>query len=301
MCRKGKTTLLHPCGSDMNHVRIWLVSSALDSVEGRSWTARTIITSRGCQRSPLPRRCADNVRNPLASQVPRAAVARAPGKGGTSRGKTDRCCCCGQVWHRRPDCPRRNESCSLCGKRGHLSQVCRSSGGNARARAVEAEPAEPEEEREIQLVWALSVCDISGIPSDESENLLNMIMDSGAEEHVVSLADWKSLGEPLLKPALKFACAMRLVTTCEFLAVFVVRGWCDNQMVELTALVATRAARSLSVFSNETGEWSCVAVEAVAYCFNVAVSVNSFPSEKKSRDQCHHLFHHEARGPVSQD
>ena len=28
-----------------------------------------------------------------------------------------------------------------------------------------------------------------------------MIMDSGAEEHVVSLADWRSLGEPLLKPA----------------------------------------------------------------------------------------------------
>ena len=26
-------------------------------------------------------------------------------------------------------------------------------------------------------------------------------MDSGAEEHVVSLADWKSLGEPVLKPA----------------------------------------------------------------------------------------------------
>ena len=28
-----------------------------------------------------------------------------------------------------------------------------------------------------------------------------MIMDSGAEEHVVSLADWKSLGEPLWNPA----------------------------------------------------------------------------------------------------
>ena len=27
-----------------------------------------------------------------------------------------------------------------------------------------------------------------------------MIMDSGAEEHVVLLADWKSLGEPVLKP-----------------------------------------------------------------------------------------------------
>ena len=47
----------------------------------------------------------------------------------------------------------------------------------------------------------LSVCDNSYIPSDESGNLLNMIMDSGAEEHVVSLADWKSLGEPLVKPS----------------------------------------------------------------------------------------------------
>ena len=76
------------------------------------------------------------------------------------------------------------------------------------------ELTEPEEEKESQHVWALSVCDNSGIPldvlsvydnsdlpSDESGNLLNMIMDSGAEEHVVSLADWRSLGEPLLKPA----------------------------------------------------------------------------------------------------
>ena len=118
-------------------------------------------------------------------------------------------------------------------------------------------PAEPEEEREIQHVWALSVCDISGIPldvlsvcdntdlpSDGSRNLLNMIMDSGAEEHVVSLADWKSLGEPVLKPA-----QVRLRSaTGDDMGVsgsFVVRGWCDNQMVELTALVATRATRSL--------------------------------------------------------
>ena len=91
--------------------------------------------------------------------------------------------------------------------------MCRYSGGKANARAVEKEPTEPEEEREIQHVWALSVCDISGLPldtlsvcdnsdfpSDESGNLLNMIMDSGAEEHVVSLADWKSLGEPVFKP-----------------------------------------------------------------------------------------------------
>ena len=74
------------------------------------------------------------------------------------------------------------------------------------------EPAEPEEEIEIQHVWALSVndssgfpldalsvCDNSDFPSDESGNLLSMVVDSGAEEHVVSLADWKSLGEPVLK------------------------------------------------------------------------------------------------------
>ena len=86
--------------------------------------------------------------------------------------------------------------------------MCQSSGANASARAVEVELTEPEEEREIQHVWALSVCDNSGIPLDilsvcdnsdlpfnESGNLLDMIMDSGAEEHVVSLADWRSLGE----------------------------------------------------------------------------------------------------------
>ena len=79
---------------------------------------------------------------------------------------------------------------------------------------------------EIQHVWALSVCDIAGLPldvlsvcdnsnlpSDESGNLLNMIMDCGAEEHVVSLVDWKSV---------EFDCAVRLLTTWEFLAV----SWC---------------------------------------------------------------------------
>ena len=37
----------------MIHVRIWLVGSALESVEGRVWTAHTTITSRGCQHFPL--------------------------------------------------------------------------------------------------------------------------------------------------------------------------------------------------------------------------------------------------------
>ena len=207
-------------------------------------------------RLDISERCADNVRSEKSAgkSSPSSSSGKSSGRGGRSRGSTDKCYCCGQVGHRRPDCPRRN---SLCGKRGHLSHVCRYSGGNANARAVEVEPAEPEEEREIQHVWALSVCDISGLPldtlsvcdnsdfpSDESGNLLNMIMDTGAEEHVVSLADWKSLGEPVLKPA-----QVRLRSaTGDDMGVsgsFVVRGWCDNQMVELTALVATRDTRSL--------------------------------------------------------
>ena len=165
-------------------------------------------------------------------------------------------------------------SCSLCGKRGHLSHVCRS-GGNASARAVEVEPAKLEG-REIQHVWALSVCDVSGLPvgrfclfattpiSRRIWYLLKVILDSGAEEHVVSLADWKSLGEPVLK-LLKFDCAMRLVTTWSFWQ-FMVHGWCDDQMVELTALVATRAARSLC--SATSGEcWLQRTDEADSVCF----------------------------------
>ena len=74
-----------------------------------------------------------------------------------------------------------------------IRAMCRSCGGNASARAVEVEPDEPGEEREIQHVRALSVFDISGIPldvlsvcdntdlpSDESGKLLKMIMNSGA-------------------------------------------------------------------------------------------------------------------------
>ena len=154
---------------------------------------------------------------------------KSSGKGGTSRGNTDKCYCCGQVGHRRPECPRRNESCSLCGKRGQLSQVCRFSDGNASAWAVEAEPAEPVGVRNSTRVGTVLshfwtpvgrfVCLRQLRSPDESGNLLNMIMDSGAEEHVVSLADWKSLGEPVLKPAQNFPCAVRLVTTWKFLAV----------------------------------------------------------------------------------
>ena len=54
---------------------------------------------------------------------PSSSSGKSSGKGGTSRGSTDKCYCRGQVCHRLPDCPCRNENCSLSGKRGRLSHV----------------------------------------------------------------------------------------------------------------------------------------------------------------------------------
>ena len=77
-------------------------------------------------------------------------------------------------------------------------------------------------------------------------------MDSGAEEHVISLADWKRLDRPFLKHT-----PVRLGSaTGDDMGVsasFVVRGWCEDKLLELTALVATRATRSL-FSATQTGE-----------------------------------------------
>ena len=51
---------------------------------------------------------------------PSSSSSKGSGKSGKNRSNTDKCYCCGQPGHRRPDCPHRNESCSRCGKRGHL-------------------------------------------------------------------------------------------------------------------------------------------------------------------------------------
>ena len=105
----------------------------------------------------------------------------------------------------------------------------------------------------------------SEFPSDESGNLLNMIMDSGAEEHVVSLADWKSLREPVLKPA-----QVRLRSaTGDGVGVsgsVMVRGWCDNQMVVDSS--GGGSSYKISVFSDEAGEcWLQHRYEANSVCF----------------------------------
>ena len=77
----------------------------------------------------------------------------------------------------------------------------------------------------LDFRWTLCLfATISDLPSDESGNLLNMIMDSGAEEHVVS---WRSLGEPVLKPA-----QVRLrSTTGDTLGVFWQFLWCVDGVI----------------------------------------------------------------------
>ena len=136
-------------------------------------------------------------------------------------------------------------------------------------------------------------------------------MDSGAEEHVVSLADWKNLGEPVLKLAqvrLRSATGDDLGVSFSFMKL----GWCGNQIVELTALVATRATRSLcsatklvsagysiemrptqSVWRRSGGD--CILLQRCGKRDFLSIRV------RKSCEVNAIIFHHEARGPVSQE
>ena len=96
------------------------------------------------------------------------------------------------------------------------------------------------------------------------------------------------LGAPTLKPV-----QIRLRSaTGDDMGVsgsFVLRGWCDDKMVEMTALVSTRATRSLcsatklvnagySILMNLISLF-CVTVEVVVYCFRDVSSEISCQSE----------------------
>ena len=84
-------------------------------------------------------------------------------------------------------------------------------------------------------------------------------------------------------------------------------------MVELTALVATRATRSLcsatklvsAGYSIEMRPTQSVLRRSGGVCILLQrCGKRDFLSirvKKKLRDQRHHLLHHEARGPVSQE
>ena len=99
--------------------------------------------------------------------------------------------------HRKPDCRHHIENCGTCGEKGHTSQVCSSGQStNANARAVEVDFEDTEEDpiKEIHDVWAITVCTTTKHTLHESsEDNSSMIMDSGAEEHVVTRADCQRL------------------------------------------------------------------------------------------------------------
>ena len=100
--------------------------------------------------------------------------------------------------HRKPDCRHHIENCDTCGEKGHTSQVCssgQSTSANARALEVDSQDTEEDPIVEIHDVWAITVCTTTEHTLHESsEDNLSMIMDSGAEEHVVTRADCQRLG-----------------------------------------------------------------------------------------------------------
>ena len=87
----------------------------------------------------------------------------------------------------------------------------------------------------------------------------------------------------------------------------------QSEMVELTALVTTRATRFVcsatklvsAGYSIEMRPTQSVLRRSGGGCILLQrCGKRDFlynPSEKKWRDQCHHSFPHEARGPVSQE
>ena len=72
------------------------------------------------------------------------------------------------------------------------------------ARAVEVDSEDTEEDpiKEIHDARALASCtSTEHVVHQIGEDNSSMIMDSGAEEHVITRADWQRLGEPQLQPA----------------------------------------------------------------------------------------------------
>ena len=68
--------------------------------------------------------------------------------------------------------------------------------------AVDVDNLNEKQCREIQGVWSMSVCNPSVSQTRGlGRHFLIMLIDSGSEEHVISLADWKRLGKPSLNPS----------------------------------------------------------------------------------------------------
>ena len=105
---------------------------------------------------------------------------------------------------------------------------------------VDPEDTEKDPIKEAHDVWTMAVCtSTEHMVHDIGEDNLSMIMDSGAEEHVITKGDWQRLGEPKLQHA-----QVRLWSaTDDDMEVFgsvVLRGKCGKQEVEITGLSVQR-------------------------------------------------------------
>ena len=162
-----------------------LAAAKLD-MTSRMCCLRNAKCSNWCRTGHLKKVCREREKS-SGKEGSASSSSKGSGKGGKKHRNNETCYCCGLPRQRRPDCPHRNERCSRCGKRGHLSQICQSE-QNANARAVKLEPDVPDETlyKEIQSVFALSVCSTPGSQTrDSGSEFLHMIMGSRGEEHVI--------------------------------------------------------------------------------------------------------------------
>ena len=99
-----------------------------------------------------------------------AALVPAPkGKKGQAAAPAAKpCLCCGAVNHNKPDCKKKDSTCSVCNKVGHLKKMCRSEGGGLSAGAPKpgaakgkkqnpAPPAKPKMRRGLERLTDLDV------------------------------------------------------------------------------------------------------------------------------------------------
>ena len=172
-------------------VQVWIIACAkLDSRKRE--VDSTMGSAAIVARPDITERCADNVKSLLATQVPRAAVARVLVKAvRTLEALTSAIVVDKSVID---DLIALVETRIAASVASVVAKCVDLLVGTQMLGLLRWNPLSLRRKEKYNTLLAdtfplggLSVCDKSDLPSNESGNLLNM-MDSGAEEHVVSLA-----------------------------------------------------------------------------------------------------------------
>ena len=111
------------------------------------------------------------------AQTPRHGSAKGTGKGsgessskskGKSKNRTPEIClCCGNEGHKKSDCKFKTDTCSNCGKVGHLSAARR----NTKTHEIEKDADEPSPQVTAEAVWCMAVQDTDEVGhADCTEN-----------------------------------------------------------------------------------------------------------------------------------